>query len=88
MRPWRRTIGWHRRDSGKPSGASGGGQRCPTNTVFSGGGQLLTSTGDIVGWWKEYFEDLLNPTVTSSIEEAEAKARRWTHPSPKLKSLR
>ncbi len=48
------------------------GKQCPTNAVYSGGGQLLTSTGDVVGRWKEYFEDLLNPAVTSSIEEAEA----------------
>lgn len=33
----------------------------------------LTSTGDIVGQWKEYFEDLLNPTIMSSIEEAETE---------------
>ncbi|KAK3544860.1 hypothetical protein QTP86_027529, partial [Hemibagrus guttatus] len=32
------------------------------NTVYSGGGELLALTGDIVGRWKEYFEDLLNPT--------------------------
>ncbi|KAI3368257.1 hypothetical protein L3Q82_007974 [Scortum barcoo] len=25
------------------------------------GGELLTSTEDIVGRWKKYFEDLLNP---------------------------
>ena len=43
-----------------------------TNTVYNGGVELLTSTGDIVRWWKEYFEDLLNPTDTPSIEEAEA----------------
>uniref|UniRef100_A0A8C6S4J5 Reverse transcriptase domain-containing protein n=1 Tax=Neogobius melanostomus TaxID=47308 RepID=A0A8C6S4J5_9GOBI len=48
------------------------GKQCFTNTVYSAGGELLTSTGDVVGWWKEYFEDLLNPTVTSSDEEAEA----------------
>ena len=33
------------------------GKQCPANTVNSGGWQLLTSTGDIVGQWKEYFED-------------------------------
>ncbi|KAK3526422.1 hypothetical protein QTP70_025454, partial [Hemibagrus guttatus] len=38
-----------------------------------GGGELLASTGDIVGRWKEYFEDLLNPTDTPSVEEPEAK---------------
>ncbi len=60
MRPWRRTIGWPRRYSGKLSGASGGGSGALPIL------QLLTSTGDIVGRWKEYFEDLLNPTEMSS----------------------
>ncbi|MEL7181936.1 MAG: reverse transcriptase family protein, partial [Pseudomonadota bacterium] len=32
---------------------------------------LLTSTGDVVRRWKEYFEDLLNPTNMSSVEDAE-----------------
>uniref|UniRef100_A0A671XNI3 Endonuclease/exonuclease/phosphatase domain-containing protein n=1 Tax=Sparus aurata TaxID=8175 RepID=A0A671XNI3_SPAAU len=48
------------------------GKQSSANTVYSGGGELLTSTGDIVGRWKEYFEDLLNPADTPSIEEAEA----------------
>ena len=48
------------------------GNQSSTNTVYSGGGELLTSTGDVVEWWKEYFEDLLNPTDSPSIEEAEA----------------
>ncbi|KAK3528229.1 hypothetical protein QTP86_027680, partial [Hemibagrus guttatus] len=43
------------------------------NTVYSGGGELLALTEDIVGWWKEYFEDLLNPTDTPSVEEPEAE---------------
>jgi exonuclease III len=47
------------------------GKQCSTNTVYSGGGVLLTSTRDVVRRWAEYFEDLLNPTNTSSIEEAE-----------------
>ncbi|KAM8748485.1 uncharacterized protein AB9X84_013627 [Acanthopagrus schlegelii] len=49
------------------------GKQSFANTVYSGGGELLTSTGDIAGRWKEYFEDLLNPTDMSSIEEAEAE---------------
>uniref|UniRef100_A0A3Q3JAD5 Reverse transcriptase domain-containing protein n=1 Tax=Monopterus albus TaxID=43700 RepID=A0A3Q3JAD5_MONAL len=49
------------------------GKQCPAKTVYSGGGQLMTSTGDIVGRWKEYFEDLLNPGAMSSDEEAEAE---------------
>ncbi|TKS65443.1 putative 149 kDa protein ORF 2 [Collichthys lucidus] len=48
------------------------GKQCTVNTVFSGDGVLLTSTGDVLGRWREYFEDLLNPTSTSSFEEAES----------------
>ncbi|KAK3523270.1 hypothetical protein QTP86_028470 [Hemibagrus guttatus] len=49
------------------------GKQLSANTVYSGGGELLTSTGDVVGRWKEYFEDLLNPTDTPSVEEPEAE---------------
>ncbi|KAK3512562.1 hypothetical protein QTP70_017239, partial [Hemibagrus guttatus] len=49
------------------------GKQLSANTVYDGGGELLVSTGDIVGRWKEYFEDLLNPTDTPSVEEPEAK---------------
>ncbi|KAK3554501.1 hypothetical protein QTP70_024406, partial [Hemibagrus guttatus] len=49
------------------------GKQLSASTVYGGGGELLVSTGDIVGRWKEYFEDLLNPTDTPSIEEPEAK---------------
>ncbi|KAL6462549.1 hypothetical protein MHYP_G00289710 [Metynnis hypsauchen] len=47
------------------------GKRFPTNTVYSGAGGLLTSTGDVIGRWKEYFKDHLNPTNDPSQEEAE-----------------
>ncbi|KAI3362891.1 hypothetical protein L3Q82_001666 [Scortum barcoo] len=40
---------------------------------YCAGGELLTSTGDIVGRWKKYFEELLNPTNTPSTEEVEAE---------------
>ncbi|KAI3352389.1 hypothetical protein L3Q82_005186 [Scortum barcoo] len=72
VRPWRRTIGRPRRDSGKPSGASEGGSSTLPTLFTVQGGELLTSTGDIVGRWKKYFEDLLNPTDLPSSEEAEA----------------
>ncbi|KAI3354885.1 hypothetical protein L3Q82_004553 [Scortum barcoo] len=48
------------------------------------GGELLTSTEDIVGRWKKYFEDLLNPTDLPSNEEAEAgdsEVDSFHHPS-------
>ncbi|KAI3359987.1 hypothetical protein L3Q82_014319 [Scortum barcoo] len=48
------------------------GKQYSANTVYSAGGELLTSTGDIVGRWKKYFEDLLNPTDLPSNEEVEA----------------
>ncbi|KAK3531112.1 hypothetical protein QTP70_011064 [Hemibagrus guttatus] len=49
------------------------GKQLSANTVYSGGGELLASTGDIVRQWKEYFEDLLNPTDTPSVEGPEAE---------------
>ncbi|KAK3561045.1 hypothetical protein QTP86_026393, partial [Hemibagrus guttatus] len=49
------------------------GKQLSANTVYSGGGELLASTGDIVRRWKEYFEDLLNPTDTPSVEGPEAE---------------
>ena len=48
-------------------------KQCPAHTVYSGSGNLLTSTGDILGRWKEFFLDLPNPTNMSSTEEAEAE---------------
>ncbi|KAI3376581.1 hypothetical protein L3Q82_016461, partial [Scortum barcoo] len=61
-----------KRDSGKPSGASEGGKQYSANTVYSAGGELLTSTEDIVRTVEEILpEDLLNPTDLPSNEEAE-----------------
>ena len=47
------------------------GKQRAVNTVYGGDGALLTSTWDVVDRWKEYFEDLLNPTDTPSGKEAE-----------------
>ena len=46
------------------------GKQCIVNTVYGGDGALLTSNRDVVDRWKEYFEDLLNPTDTASGKEA------------------
>ncbi|KAI3355038.1 hypothetical protein L3Q82_017857 [Scortum barcoo] len=73
VRPWRRrTVGRPRRDSGKRRRRLRRGKQYSANTVYSAGGELLTSTRDIVGRWKKYFEDLLNPSDLPSSEEAEA----------------
>ena len=48
------------------------GKQCFTNTLYSEGGVLLTSTGNVIRHWKEYLEDLLNPSNMSSMEEAES----------------
>uniref|UniRef100_A0A3B3QGI4 Reverse transcriptase domain-containing protein n=1 Tax=Paramormyrops kingsleyae TaxID=1676925 RepID=A0A3B3QGI4_9TELE len=48
------------------------GKRCSINTVYGEDGALLTSAQDVVSRWKEYFEDLLNPTDMPSNEEAES----------------
>ncbi|KAK0134189.1 hypothetical protein N1851_030252 [Merluccius polli] len=45
-------------------------KQCIVNTVYGGDGALLSSTRDVVDRWKEYFEDLLNPTDTHSGKEA------------------
>ncbi|KAI3351306.1 hypothetical protein L3Q82_005852 [Scortum barcoo] len=58
-------------------------------TVSATGGELLTSTEDIVGRWKKYFEDLLNPTDLPSNEEAEdgdSEGGGLVHPSPASRS--
>ncbi|KAI3368076.1 hypothetical protein L3Q82_026899, partial [Scortum barcoo] len=51
------------------------GKQYSANTVYSAGwGAVDLNWGDIVGRWKKYFEDLLNPNPTDlpSNEEAEA----------------
>uniref|UniRef100_A0A8C6M635 Reverse transcriptase domain-containing protein n=1 Tax=Nothobranchius furzeri TaxID=105023 RepID=A0A8C6M635_NOTFU len=47
------------------------GRQQLAHTVYSGNEELLTSTGATVGQWKEYFEELLNPTYAHSKEEPE-----------------
>ncbi len=42
-----------------------------TKAVISTGGKLLTR--DIVDWWKELYQELLNPTNLSSVAEAEVE---------------
>lgn len=42
-------------------------KQCSAKTVYSGRRELLTSTADIVRWWKEYFGVLFNPTYLPSI---------------------
>lgn len=55
-------------------------------TVYSAGVVLLTSAEDVVGRWMEYFEDLLNPTDTSS--EAGRGDKGAAHSSLGVLSLR
>ncbi|KAI3356640.1 hypothetical protein L3Q82_017838 [Scortum barcoo] len=52
----------------------GGSSTLPTLFTVQCGWGAVDSTGDIVGRWKKYFEDLLNPTdlPSTSSEEAEA----------------
>ena len=42
--------------------------------VYSKEWTLLTSTEEVIGRWKEHFEELLNPTNMPSIVEAELEA--------------
>ena len=47
------------------------GKRGTIQAVYSKDGTLLTSTEEVVGRWKEHFEELLNPTNMPSMLEAE-----------------
>ena len=47
------------------------GKQGSIQAVYSKDGTLLTSTEEVVGRWKEHFEDLLNPINPSSTTEAE-----------------
>ncbi|XP_013872670.1 uncharacterized protein LOC106523692 [Austrofundulus limnaeus] len=48
-------------------------KRSLSQAVFGLGGELLTRTEDIVGQWKEHFEDLLNPSFMSTFDESESE---------------
>lgn len=63
------------RGSFKPSGDSVGQGSGSTSTVYNANRVLPTSTDDIAGQCKEYFEDLLNISGTFSIEQAESGGR-------------
>ncbi|KAJ3588625.1 hypothetical protein NHX12_009479 [Muraenolepis orangiensis] len=47
------------------------GKRKSIQAVYSKGGTLLTSTEEVIGQWKEHFEELLNPTNPPTTVEAE-----------------
>ena len=47
------------------------GKRGTIQAVYSKDGTLLTSTEEVIGRWKEYFGDLLNPTQPPSVMETE-----------------
>ncbi|KAI3375840.1 hypothetical protein L3Q82_004116 [Scortum barcoo] len=76
VRPWRRTIGRPRRDSGKPSGASeGGSSTLPTLFTVRVG----SSTGDL-DWGHGTEEKLLNPTGDSAFQKmglVQAPEPKW-----------
>uniref|UniRef100_A0AAY5K902 Reverse transcriptase domain-containing protein n=1 Tax=Esox lucius TaxID=8010 RepID=A0AAY5K902_ESOLU len=50
------------------------GKRGNIQAVYSKDGTLLTSTEELIGRWKEHFEELLNPPNTPSIVDAELEA--------------
>ncbi|KAI3365778.1 hypothetical protein L3Q82_000775 [Scortum barcoo] len=54
VRPWRRTIGSASKRFWQTVRRLRRGKQYSANTVYSAGGELLTSTGDIVGRWKKY----------------------------------
>lgn len=69
--PWRRTFGWPQKSSGKPF--------CTSERESRAWPRLCSTVeencrlGNIARRWKEQFEDLLNLSDTSSVEETESK---------------
>ena len=63
------------------------GKRGTIRAVYSKDWTLLTSTEEVIGRWKEYFCDLLNPTQPPSVAETELEDDDH-HRYPWVKSLR
>ena len=59
-----------------------------SSTLYGGDVMLLTSTQDVVDRWKEYFEDLLNPTTRLPVRKQGLWTRVWTLLSLGLRSPR
>ncbi|KAI3366483.1 hypothetical protein L3Q82_000618 [Scortum barcoo] len=63
------------------------GKQYSANTVYSAGGELLTSTGDIVGRWKKHIlrgSSSIPPTCLP-VRKRRMGTLRWTRPSPRAK---
>lgn len=71
-RPWKNTFGRPHSNSGKLSDNSEGGTGALLTLNTTVLGTLLTSTEDIVKWWKKHTKDLLNPSVKICVIEAES----------------
>ncbi|KAI3356481.1 hypothetical protein L3Q82_017224, partial [Scortum barcoo] len=54
------------------------GKQYSANTVYSAGGELLTSTEDIVGRWKKYFEISSIPPTCLPVRKQGLGTLRWT----------
>ncbi|TWW77627.1 hypothetical protein D4764_12G0010170 [Takifugu flavidus] len=57
-----------------------GGRGQLAHTVLGVHGELLTSSGAIIQWWKEYFQELLNPTNTYPQGGTESDDQEVDHP--------
>ncbi|KAJ3590403.1 hypothetical protein NHX12_008354 [Muraenolepis orangiensis] len=55
------------------------GKRGSIQAVYSKGGTLLTSTEEVIGQWKEHFEELLNPTTPSMRDNITAPSYVDSH---------
>ncbi|TWW57306.1 hypothetical protein D4764_07G0000250 [Takifugu flavidus] len=57
-----------------------GGRRQLAHTVLGVRGELLTSPGAIIRGWKEYFQELINPTNTYPQGGTESDDQKVDHP--------
>ncbi|TWW59207.1 hypothetical protein D4764_06G0007370 [Takifugu flavidus] len=65
---------------GSPEAADRGGRRQLAHTVLGVRGELLMSPGAIIRRWKEYFQELLNPTNTYPQGGTESDDQKVDHP--------
>ena len=63
------------------------GKQGSIQAVYSEDGTLLTSTEEVVGRWKDHFEDLLNPVNPSSTTKAELEVVDGGSPSISLEEV-
>ncbi|KAK7922730.1 hypothetical protein WMY93_009632 [Mugilogobius chulae] len=88
-RPWRKTTSLASKKFWQTVRRLRRGKQFSTNTIYSAGGELLTSTGDVSSdGGRNTLRVSSIPPPRLPMRKQRLRTRGKTHPSPKLKSLR